>query len=470
MSNIVGTTTRIEDSQSGRVGEKRAVFLDWPVEGAPFDVGKLFGSPDLSGFDLVFADPLQALRHVGAWTGDGEISEPQYVKWGEKELATYLARVKSARAALDALLARGGSLILRANLPKANIRVVKKSTGSSRSYTESVVSALFWLEEMIGRYSVRYVTNRVMKYASELHPLARVLGAAQVRARQALDSITSGRLEHIAYTGGSFKIPAISRIVPANYTGDVWLIPQFEIRNEPARLVEAFRAAAGSAQLSNRAPQWVQPYQDQLDRQNLFRRRLEEIDAKMEALQKQKQVAARREREVSLLTQLLWETGAALTATVEVALKLLGWESIDSPIAAEEGVMDVRLPRGGPKARAVVYVAHNPHCAIGPEVVESLDRIMGDGKLKERAKGIIVGNPQPTVKPEERETWFEPETIQAAKRHDFCLLPTSELMLIAGFMLEKHEASNRDVIQTALAKDLTICDSEFKLNSRRYGL
>jgi hypothetical protein len=95
---------------------------------------------------------------------------------------------------------------------------------------------------------------------------------------------------------------------------------------------------------------------------------------------------------------------------------------------------------------------------------------MEEGKVKERAKGIVVGNPQRQSRPEERETWFDQETIQAAQRHDFCLLPVSELLLIAGFMLEKHEASNRDILYSALAKDLTICDTEFKLNSKRYGL
>lgn len=470
MTNAVDLMNKPGPSQSGAVNDVKAIFLDWPLEGSPFAEGGLFSSPSLSEYDLVFVDPLRALRSVGAWSGGGEISEQQYVKWGEKELALYLSKVKTARAALDDLLVRGGSLILRANLPKANIRVVKKSSGSARSYTESVVSALFWLEEMIGRYSIRYVSNRVIKYASELHPLAQSLGPAQIKALQAIDSVSNGRLEHVAFTGASFRTPAISRILPGNYKGEVWLVPEFEIKNEPGRLVEAFRAVVGYSQVSARQPQWVQAYQEQLDRQNPFRRQLDDIAAQIDALKKQRQVAREREREVSLLTQLLWERGPALSATVAIALGLIGWKAIDSPIASDECLLDMRLPAGGPKARAVIHIADSQNGPIVADAVESLAQTMEEGKLKDRAKGIVVGNAQPKVKPNAREEWFDQEAIRAAQRHDFCLLPTSELLLIAGFMLEKHEAPNRNTLEAALAKDLTICDAEFKLNSKRYGM
>ncbi len=447
----------------------KVLFLNWHNASNPFETSDLRGGIDFESYRIVFFDPLGFAADHGFRPETSDISLASYVGCTEANFRRYLAGIKAATAGIQRLLENGGIFVIRAQIPNVQFKIRKKSSIGTQSYTESIVSPFFWLQEFLGNYSFEYCSKNTLEFLDRRGQFARIFGRYPINCLQTLDSIPGGRVDVIAQTATTPKHPVVSGVSFDSMPGRIFLVPQFLVRDEEKRLVDAFKSILFNKTFGVVRPAWVESLESDLDAINPFRAELERLDRQISSLENERILLLEKVEETMRLVDLLVETGLDLAEASRVALGVLGFEILEAMPGKSGGMFEVVF-NGDRIRRAIVKTAA---CDQGPirahEISELVERIELSS-FHVKPKGILIGNAWRLNAPTEREIWFDMECLDDARKHDICLVPSSELYSAACHCLVKKGSDVIDDIASSLCRDLIGCDSQFELDRKRYNI
>ncbi len=445
------------------------MFINWPLSDKSVNSCDLLDGTDFSDCRIVFFDPLEFAVCHGLRPGKDDISAAKYIACTEEAFMRYLAGIKAASKHIRAILNDGGILVIRSQIPNSQFTIRKKSSVGARTYTESLVSPFFWLEEFLGKCNFNYCNLRTVKYLIRSHPLRRIFGQSAVNLLQTQNSIADRHVEVIAAAGLAFKSPAISRVTCLTGPGQIYLIPQFEIEQEHLHLIDAFERIIFGKASGLSGPKWLDDYEVQIESLNPFRPEVERLDKEISALENRKVETLGKLEATTRLVDLLAETDAELGPAALTAMELLGFECSSGGIGGNDQFFEAVI-REDMVRRAIVKIASSDYGPIRPNHLDELNQTIEAKRLRVRPKGILIGNASRFQPPPDREIWFDSEGLEAARRNDFCLMPSHELYTAVCHVLGHAGSENLEDIKASLRQDILDCDSQFALNRRRYGI
>jgi hypothetical protein len=251
--------------------------------------------------------------------------------------------------------------------------------------------------------------------------------------------------------------------------GKVFLIPQFLVRDEENRLVDAFRSILFNKTFGVVRPVWVKNLESDLDAINPFTAELKRLDKEISSLESERILLLEKIEETMRLVDLLVETDLDLADATRVALGILGFEIQEIVPGKGEGMFEAVF-NGDRIRRAIVKSASCDHGPIRAHELSDLIEKIESSSFQVKPKGILVGNSWRLKAPTEREIWFDMECLDDARKHDICLVPSSELYSAACHCLVKKGSNVIDEMASSLCRNLIGCDSQFELDRNRYGI
>ncbi len=447
----------------------KILFVNWPTDQQADHHCDLLAGHDFSDYGIVFLDPLEFAVAHGLRSNCERLSESEYISYNEREFGHFLTGIKRASESLRELLHKGGLLVIRSQIPNSHIKVRKRSSAGSGSYTESVLSAFFWLEDILGKYTFNSCRVKAIRFVAPGDPLSKPFARAGVDCVQTQDFIEKGQREVVAAGGAYFKDPVVSRIVCDDWRGLVYVIPKFRVLHEERMLVEAFQQIVGCHKRQSRRPTWITRYNTELDELSPFKSDIDLAKAQLEAIHIQLTKLQRKQDDLRRVTSILYQCREELTSAVSIALALLEYD-VRVLDACENGQVLEAVEKGTKGARVIFMAAA---CDEGPlpssNLVQLID-IVDKQQSNVRVKGVLIGNADRSKPPEERTAWFDQDCLELARQSDLCLLPTLELFTIVSHLLRRSDSSNLKSIKASIRRDIFACDSHFELNRKKYGL
>ncbi len=468
----MGTTAEVSKqpiSKPDSSGGASVMFVDWASVDPSQPNCSLLDGTDFSEYRIVFFDPWQFAVTNGLRSADKEGTDVEYIPFSENEFLRYLTQIKGASQSLQRLLKNDGTLVLRSRVPKSHIKVHKKSSASVRQYTKSVVSAFFWLDDILGQSFFQDCSSKVFKFIHSNSPLADVFGNTAIDCRQTQNSIGKGKTTVVAVGGPALKSPIITRITYAPEPGQVYLIPRFLVEDEQARLTRAFvRIVYDDASGLDR-PAWVEFYDRQVKEYNPVKPKMERLELEIKALLKQKTVLVREAAKINLLSDLMCEKSGRLRRAAEIAFKILGFEIAKR----EESQADDSFRAAFGDDERVVAQVKTSATDSGPIPISDIAALtatkVGDVSVSP-GKLILVGNASRIIAPEKRAEWFGAGCGETAAQNHVCLLSTQDLYDAACLVLSKTTSESLDKIKSGLCSDLIACIGIFQINRAKYGI
>ncbi len=445
------------------------MFVNWPTQDAVTPFCNLLDGIDFSKQKLVFFDPLRFAIMNRLVAPEADISDVNYASFEERDFVRYLGATRRAAESLQKLLDAGGLLILRSNIPKSHIKVRKRSTAGTRKYTESVISSFFWLEDILGVYSLTYCQAKTLRYTKTKTPLLHVFGKSGVHCQQTLNSASKAQLEVIAVTSGSVNSAAISKLTFEGNSGQIYMVPQFLVKGETEKMIEAFRQIAASTQSGSLRPSWLGYYEKQVKDFSPFRPMIDKVELDTEALKKQMATLVRKQEVYDGLPQLLFESEAELELATRTALEVLGFVCVNPPTGDKTPTFEIHAAedRGSRILVRSVFTETGP--VLGGHVIMLQTALEGRTSAV-KAKGMLVGNAARYARPEQRQSWFDEKAIEEAKSSDICLMPSLVLFTMDLYVMTRHDADNLEGLRNSLRRDIIECDSVFILNRKKYAI
>lgn len=457
----------IDESQIGI--ENQTCFISWALKTEGVEQFGLLDNKDFSNKKLVFFDPMQFAVSAGLWEPKRDLAESAYVSFDTNKFRQYLEGARTASAHFQTVLKSGGMLIIRGNIPKAFIKVRKRSSAGSTKYTESVISTFFWLEEILGSYSVQSCNATTLKYHMLKNPLNRIIGNVMVKGVQTVLSVGNGKLESIAGSGASLNTAAVSRVTFETHPGQIYFIPEFVIKDEHIGLMQAFEQIYRTKDSGAAKPVWLKYYQDQLRDYSPCKPVLAELDLKIKALRKQEAVLLCKQAENDGIADLLYETNPELEAATRIALEVIGFECTPNTSGAVLAAFEAK-PIGEKSQRLMVRTVSTEKGGVKAEQADRLYDAIQVSLSAIESKGALVGNPDHSYQPEKRTSWFEDACIERAKEHHICLMPSLVLFTVAIYILTRTNDSNIEDIKFSLRRDIFECDGLFVLSRKKYAI
>ncbi|MCD6250024.1 MAG: hypothetical protein J7J98_06830 [candidate division Zixibacteria bacterium] len=446
-----------------------AMFVNWSAHDREFPTCNLLDDVDFANYKLIFFDPHRFAIANRLLSPEAEISDVNYVSFKERDFVHYLSGVKRVAASLTQFLGNGGLLVIRSNIPKSHIKVRKRSSTGTRKYTESVISSFFWLEDILGVYSLTYCQAKTLRYLNPKNPLHGVFGKSGIHCVQTLNSTSKAQMEVIATSGSSTNAAAISRLSFDTIPGQIYLVPQFLIKGETAKMVEAFKQIAASAQSGSLRPSWLDYYEKQVRDFSPFRSKIDEVEIKMEALKKQLASLIHKQDVYDDLPHLLFESEGELEIATRTALEILGFTCLQPTSNGKASAFEVH-PANDKSVRLMVRATHSESGPILVNQVTALQTAIENRTSAIKAKGMLVGNAARYTRPEQRHSWFDEPSTKESKRSDICLMPSLVLFTMACYVMTRHDAENIDALKTSLRRDIIDCDSVFVLSRKKYAI
>ncbi|MBD3332894.1 hypothetical protein GF356_08585 [candidate division GN15 bacterium] len=462
-----------QPSASGEITsiDGKVAFVNWPVNWGIQDDraihADLVDGTDISGCRLVLFDPLQFALDHEFWSDPNNIADAVYTPMTEKQFKAYLKAVKRAQGQWQMLLERGGTLVIRARVPNAHIKLSRKKGKSPGTFTDGLVSTFFWLEELVDGLSFRYCSHDHLKFHTRTNPILRFLGESPVRVRQCLATVGRGSIQTIATSGPGFASPAITRVHFGEGRGQIFFIPEFHVPQEHIRLVEAFKLISGTGSSSLVRPPWLDPFERQLIDHSPYPEQLVTLDRQLRALERERQDTAQKQEEVLLLPEILYESGRSLFQAVYSSFELLGFQPSQLTTGEHTIAWQTETDKGGIQ-RVVVRTAASDDHAIDATETSRLHSAIQSCSLKIKPKGILVGNARRKLHPRKRTEWFDTAALAAAEQYEICLLSTYELFDIVCYLLRQYNRNNFEEIRGSLRTDLLESTGVFTMNTRKY--
>jgi hypothetical protein len=178
---------------------------------------------------------------------------------------------------------------------------------------------------------------------------------------------------------------------------------------------------------------------------------------KEEVLKKQKEIAKLEQllEEQESLKDLLFETGKPLEKAVIMALNILGYQAenyddgeleLDQIILSPEGQRFIGECEGKDSKDIDVSKFR--------QLLDGLNADFEKEAVQERASGLLIGNPQRLLAPNERSLSFTQKCQTGAKREQIGLIKTEDLFNICRYILETNDMDFAKDCRQAIADQL----------------
>jgi len=443
------------------------LFCDWEIESKDFERTDLFNLPELNKYKVVFFDPMNfAVKNnfrknvINLWAREN-ISLP------ETAFQEYVARTKAAVDQIRNFIYGGGILVIRATLPNSHITVRKKSSASGIQYVKSVISPFFWLEEFLGKYSFQHTSETKLRFLDEENILYRFFKNTTVKCQQTQNIIPKGKTEVIADSGKQSPLPIITRVTFAPKKGELFFIPEFIVKEECRLLAEAFIQIADDAAIQTLRPNWLINYEKELALASQYAQAIDEINFEIEKLKRKKASLLHKKDESEIYADLLYKSDEELLKVTKKSLRLIGLISPEPPSYIKKAKFDFYY-RDKLAPHIVGQVVSTEEGPISFDLFEQFLEKLDSCKLKREDKAIFVANADFLTDPAKRREWFDEKIIVKSKAREICLLTTSELFIVACYLLGRSNSSSGKAIKESLKKDLLTCDAVFRFNQRKF--
>ena len=444
-------------------------FINWAVNDDQFLSCDLLDGTDFSICKLVFFDPHSFAMSNSFISPDSEISKASYLSLDEPKFLRYLSKIRKALKLIKKLLANGGILVIRSNVPKVHIKVRKRRATGTTHYIKSVVSLFFWLEDILGTYSFTYCQASTIKYLKPKNSFKQIMGNPSVDCVQTLNSVNKGKMEIIASIGKSQQTASISRITFEEHTGQVFLIPRFAVNQEYKKLIETFENISYSRNTGSVRPKWIEYYENQVRDYSPCRDRIKKVETQKEALQKQLAVLFTEQEKYEGLVDMLFENDEELQLAVYTALEILGFECKKGPKGKVLPTFKA-YPSGDKTKQILVRTTSTENNSILETEITELKKAVDRSLCSSKPKGILIGNANRSVRPEQREQWFHDSILEENKKHEFCLLPSLVLFTMTCYIMTREDKDNIEELKISLRNDIINCETIFILNRNKYAI
>lgn len=470
--NMVTSTTTVKDNRQtidASIPANKVMFVNWSVDQQAYNQCDLLAGEDFSDYNIIFLDPLEFAATHGLRNNLSDLSETEYFPFDEREFGRFLVGIKQGSSALIALLNRGGLLVLRSQIPNSHIKIRKKTSAGSGTYTQSLLSAFFWLEEILGKYSFKSCHLRAVRYLVPNDPVSKIFGKAGVDCIQTQDIIAKGRREVIAAGGPYFKDAIISRLTSSDWPGLVYVTPKFSVKEETGLLIDAFTQVYDRHQLNPNRPKWIGQYESQLDDLSPFHNDIGLLEVQMEALKRQLASVQHKHEDLRQLTDILHRERDDMASAVEIALKRIGFTT--HVLSCEhDSTVWVAVETENDGDRVIFSAASSDEGPVHASDIDSFKKVVDQQKSNTPTKGVLIGNADRGRPPEQRTEWFEVDGLDLARQSDICLISSAEFFAIVTYLMRKAESDNLDNLKASIRREIMACDSQLELNRQKYRL
>ena len=468
---VTGTIAANDNQQSTDISKSvgKVMFVNWSVDDRDYNQCDLLIGINFSDCNILFFDPLEFANAHGLRNNVSDLSETEYFPFDEREFGRYLVGVKHGSSALINVLNNSGLLVLRSQIPNSHIKVRKRTVAGGGTYTESLLSAFFWLEEILGKYSFRSCHLEAVKYLVPNDPVSRVFGQAAVDCIQTQNIITKCHREVVAAGGAYFKDSIISRLTSDEWPGLIYVVPKFKIKNETGLLIDAFTKVYERHQVNPYRPNWVGGYESKLDDLSPYSNEIGLLEVQMEGLKKQMASLQHKHEDLMQLTNMLYQERDDMDSAIEIALSMIGFTTQILSCEHDSTVwLAVRTENKG--ERIVFTTASSDDGPIESSAVDSFKQIVDQQNYKASTKGVLIGNADRGRPPLKRTDWFEDECLELARQSNICLMSSAELFAIVSYLMKKAESDNLDNLKVSICREIVACDSQLELNRKKYRL
>lgn len=468
---VTSTVAKKVEKKTSKTGKpaSKVMFVNWAVDLPTCESYDLLAGDDYSKCNILFLDPLEFAVTHGLRNNITDLSETEYFPFDEREFGRYLVGIKQASAGMMALLKRGGLLVLRSQIPNSHIKVSKRTSAGSGTYTESLLSAFFWLEEILGKYSFKSCHLRAIRYLAKNDPVAKVFDKAAIDCIQTQNVITRGRREIIGAGGPYFKDPVVSRVTSLDWPGLIYLVPKFSVKDETTLLITAFTQAHERHRLNPDRPKWIDQYESQLNDLCPFRPEIVSLETQMDVLKKQLAGLQHKHEDLMQVTNMLHRESDNMEISIEIGLEKVGFKThVLSGVA--DGMVWVAMGKENDGDKLIFGAVSSDEGPIESSQVENFAQIVAQQKSKSPTKGVLIGNADRGKPPEKRTEWFDFEALELARQADICLMPSAEFFTIITYLMNKADSKNLDDLKSSIRREIMACDSQFELSRKKYGL
>lgn len=443
------------------------LFCDWEIESKDFEQAGFFSLSKLSRYKVIFFDPLNfALKNKLRKNGN-DLWVRENIFLTEIAYQDYVAKIKEAVDQIRDFIYCGGIFVICSMLPNSHITVRKKSSLSGSQYVQSVISPFFWLEEFLGKYSFQYVKENTLRFLDEENIFHRVFKNTTIKCQQTQNVIPKAKTEVIADSGKQSRLPIITRVTFAPKKGELFFVPKFIVKEECRILAETFIQIADDTAMQSLRPSWLINYERELALASQYTQVIDEINFEIEKLKKKKASLLHKKNESEIYTDLLYKSDDELLKVVKKSLRLMGLISPEPPLYIEKAKFDFYY-RDKLAPHIVGQVVSTEEGSISLELFEQFLEKLDGCKLKKGDKAIFVANADFLIDPAKRREWFDEKIIAKSKAREICLLTTSELFIVACYLLGRSDSSSGKAIKESLKKDLLACDAVFRFNQQKF--
>lgn len=202
-------------------------------------------------------------------------------------------------------------------------------------------------------------------------------------------------------------------------------------------------------------PDWLNNNEYILKKSLEIKQNIEINKSKIATLNDNIQILKEELEESEKLNDLIFETGTPLEDAVIYALKLLGFKAenyddgvleLDQVIISPEGVRYIGECEG--KDNKAIDITKFR------QLSDALNEDFEREEVKEKAFGILFGNPHRLTEPSKRIDTFTNKCKSGAERENIGLIETTELYRVAKYLLENKDENFKKKCRETLFKDL----------------
>jgi hypothetical protein len=325
----------------------------------------------------------------------------------------------------------------------------------------------YWLEEFLGKYSFNFTNESHLRFLDTKSPLYKALRGKPVQCLQTLNIIPKGKVKILADLGTQIKLPVISSVSIAPENGEIYLVPQFLIKDEPEKLVDAFGDIAREQKEKSFKPGWIAEFERQIDFVDPYKQEIKRIEQEIGKLEQALISAEARQAENLLFTGLLFKTGEDLKKLVENTFKFMGFYFPEPPPAILKSGLDLYM-RDNQAEHIVGRICSSSNGPISYFEYARLVNILDNFKMKKDFKVLMIVNANCSAPPEERSSWFDDEIIEENKLRGFCLISTIQLFEIVDNLLQRSDLKSVEAAKRSFRKDIIEADGKFTINKSKY--
>jgi len=444
------------------------IFINWPIDDNSLSQCNLFDAIDLTEYKIVFLDPLNFAVKNQLRENEKDISIAEYNQLTKDEFIRFTARIKKSIQKLDAFLDAGGLLVIRSNIPNSYIKIREHTVSGSQMFTESVIPAFFWMEELIGKYTFTYSLTNLIEFTDTNNALYKTFNRAPFFCRQTQNVISKYTTQVLARSKSQHRLPVITRVSRHPDQGEIFFIPNFEVKNETAMLITAFTDIYNDINTGSFKPGWLKKYEAEISLNSPYVDQVSKINKKIELLNKQRSALIDKHDEILNIASILSLKGNKLANAVKVAMEYIGFTCSEIVSKKRADVTDFYIEEGSEKVGLVKAVSSDTGSVSIESYIELVEKIEKNGYRK-KIKGILIANSYCSLPPDKRQEWFDQEILETNEQYRFCLITTFELYNIILYLLSKFGSEILKTIQASLRKDILTCESEFAISHRKYN-